>query len=80
MADVAVAAVLLSAAISCSSASETSLPTEPGATASGDPNTDKLAQILDRGTLVGYFEPEFPPQDRRRRVRRRRPRTGVLSR
>jgi len=28
----------------------------------GDPNTDKLAQILDRGTLVGYFEPEFPPQ------------------
>jgi len=30
--------------------------------ASGDPSTDKLAQIQARGTLVGYFEPEFPPQ------------------
>lgn len=27
-----------------------------------DPSTDKLAQIRARGTLVGYFEPEFPPQ------------------
>jgi polar amino acid transport system substrate-binding protein len=44
----------------CSSADTSS----PAATTSpaGDPNTDKLAQILDRGTLVGYFEPEFPPQ------------------
>ena len=30
--------------------------------ATGDPSTDKLAQILARGTLVGYFEPEFQPQ------------------
>jgi polar amino acid transport system substrate-binding protein len=28
----------------------------------GDPNTDKLAQIQARGTLVGYFEPDFYPQ------------------
>jgi polar amino acid transport system substrate-binding protein len=31
-------------------------------TPAGDPSTDKLAQIQARGTLVGYFEPEFPPQ------------------
>ena len=30
--------------------------------ASADPSTDKLAQILARGTLVEYFEPEYPPQ------------------
>ena len=36
--------------------------TAPAAGPTGDPSTDKLAQILARGTLVGYFEPEFPPQ------------------
>jgi polar amino acid transport system substrate-binding protein len=30
--------------------------------AAGDPATDKLAQILERGTLVGYHEPDYPPQ------------------
>lgn len=30
--------------------------------ASGDPTTDKLAQILARGTLIEYFEPDYPPQ------------------
>lgn len=30
--------------------------------ASGDPSTDKLAQVLARGTLVGFFEPDYPPQ------------------
>ena len=30
--------------------------------AAGDPATDKLAQILARGTLVGYYEPDYPPQ------------------
>jgi polar amino acid transport system substrate-binding protein len=30
--------------------------------ASGDPATDKLAQIQARGTLVGFFEPDYPPQ------------------
>jgi len=29
---------------------------------SGNPQTDKLAQILDRGTLVGYAETDYPPQ------------------
>jgi polar amino acid transport system substrate-binding protein len=30
--------------------------------AGGDPSTDKLAQIEARGTLVGFFEPDYPPQ------------------
>lgn len=30
--------------------------------ASGDPATDKLAQIQARGTLVGFFEPDYAPQ------------------
>jgi len=29
---------------------------------SANPTTDKLAQILDRGTLVGYAELDYPPQ------------------
>ena len=29
---------------------------------SANPNTDKLAQILARGTLVGYAELDYPPQ------------------
>ena len=29
---------------------------------SADPKTDKLAQVLDRGTLVGYAELDYPPQ------------------
>jgi polar amino acid transport system substrate-binding protein len=28
----------------------------------GDPTTDKLAQILARGTLLEYFEQDYPPQ------------------
>jgi polar amino acid transport system substrate-binding protein len=28
----------------------------------GDPATDKLAQILARGTLVAFFEPDYAPQ------------------
>ena len=31
-------------------------------TGGGDPKTDKLAQVLARGTLVEYFEPDYPPQ------------------
>ncbi len=31
------------------------------AAASADPGTDKLAQILDRGTLVGYHEADYAP-------------------
>ena len=35
-----------------------------GSTASttADPTTDKLAQVLARGTLVGYHEADYPPQ------------------
>lgn len=46
----------------CSSASTTG--TGPSPSPAGDPNTDKLAQILNRGTLVGTFEPDYPPQSR----------------
>ena len=52
---VAIAAVaILVAACSGSGAS----PAAPSA----DPTTDKLAQILARGTLVGYAELDYPPQ------------------
>lgn len=30
--------------------------------AGGDPSTDKLAQIQARGTLIGFFEPDYAPQ------------------
>lgn len=29
---------------------------------SGDSTSDKLAQVQARGTLVGFFEPDYPPQ------------------
>jgi polar amino acid transport system substrate-binding protein len=52
---VAIAAVaILVAACSGSGVS----PAAPSA----DPTTDKLAQILARGTLVGYAELDYPPQ------------------
>ena len=34
----------------------------PAAAQGADPDTDKLAQILARGTLVGYHEYDYPPQ------------------
>ena len=34
----------------------------PSAAAGANPQADKLAQILDRGTLVGYAETDYPPQ------------------
>lgn len=52
--------VLSLAAVACSSAS--SDEASGGATtAAGDPTTDQLAQILDRGTLVAYWYPDYPP-------------------
>jgi polar amino acid transport system substrate-binding protein len=48
-----VATVVLLAA--CSSTAATPSPT-------ADPAKDKLAQILQRGTLVGYAEENYPPQ------------------
>ncbi len=52
-----VAVVVMSA---CSSSDDSGM--DAAATSSAaDPNTDKLAQILDRGTLVGYWYPDYPP-------------------
>ncbi len=47
-------AVLLSACVTACGGSES--------TSEGDPSTDKLAQIKARGTLVGFFAPDYPPQ------------------
>lgn len=33
-----------------------------GSGGGGDPSSDKLAQIETRGTLVGFFEPDYAPQ------------------
>jgi polar amino acid transport system substrate-binding protein len=50
----------MAAVAACSSTPGTD-PGSPSGSASGDPLTDKLAQVLDRGTLVGYWFPEYPP-------------------
>ena len=34
--------------------------------AAGDPSTDKLAQVLARGTLILSTDPAYPPQGWRR--------------
>ena len=36
--------------------------TDNTASTTADPTTDKLAQVLSRGTLVGYHEADYPPQ------------------
>ena len=36
--------------------------TGPSAAPTADPSRDKLAQVLARGTLVGYAELDYPPQ------------------
>ena len=51
---VAVAAVALLVA-ACGSAGPSAAPT-------ADASKDKLAQVLARGTLVGYAELDYPPQ------------------
>jgi polar amino acid transport system substrate-binding protein len=52
----------------CSAGTPATAPASAGGGASlapsaaaGDPATDKLAQILDRGTLVGYHETDYAP-------------------
>jgi polar amino acid transport system substrate-binding protein len=55
---IAVATLLVAAACSSEGTSTSASTGSPA----GDPLTDKLAQILDRGTLVAYYEPEYPPQ------------------
>ncbi len=63
---VTVTAVLASSLLACSSGGSpaSSAPVVSDATVAppaGDPTTDKLAQILDRGTLVGYAETDYKP-------------------
>ena len=50
----ALLAILGSVVVGCGGGSDES--------SAGDPATDKLAQILARGTLVGFFEPDYAPQ------------------
>lgn len=45
----------------CSSGSDPDAEAGP-VPASGDPATDKLAQVKARGTLVMFTDPEYPPQ------------------
>jgi polar amino acid transport system substrate-binding protein len=55
-AEVAVLALLLTGLVgACGSSGSAASP-------SADPAKDKLAQILQRGTLVGYAELDYPPQ------------------
>jgi hypothetical protein len=51
--------VILLITVACSSG-ETTSSASPSAT--GDPSTDKLAQVLARGTLVLFTDPEYAPQ------------------
>jgi polar amino acid transport system substrate-binding protein len=51
--------ILLVAASGCGASDDGT----PAASAkAADPTTDKLAQVLARGTLVGYHERDYPPQ------------------
>lgn len=70
---VAVAALVL-AACSSGTASERAKPT-----ASADPVHDKLAQVLDRGTLVLFTDPAYPPQSEAVKGASRPPGTKCLA-
>jgi polar amino acid transport system substrate-binding protein len=53
-------ALIASVLVACGSSES---PNPKAASGGGaDPANDKLAQILARGTLVDYFEPDYPPQ------------------
>jgi len=54
----------LAATLAGACGSEESGQSEAGSarTSAADPARDKLAQIQARGTLVEYFEPDYPPQ------------------
>jgi polar amino acid transport system substrate-binding protein len=64
----ALLAIVVALAAGCGSSSsgdssqEKASATGSKAKASGDPSTDKLAQILARGTLVLFTDPKYPPQ------------------
>jgi len=53
-----VTVLLLSAACSSPEGTTEDASASPDA---ADPDADKLAQILERGTLVGYWYPNYPP-------------------
>jgi polar amino acid transport system substrate-binding protein len=53
-------ALSLSVLVACGSSESANPKAASGDGA--DPTNDKLAQILARGTLVEYFEPDYPPQ------------------
>ena len=56
-----VAAVAL-ALVGCGGSDAEEAGREGTAPAAGDPSQDKLAQIVARGTLIEYFEPDYAPQ------------------
>jgi polar amino acid transport system substrate-binding protein len=59
---VVLAAILLAlGAAACGGGEEAAGPAAETATA-GDPSKDKLAQVLGRGTLILFTDPEYPPQ------------------
>jgi hypothetical protein len=53
---------LIVLAVSCGADDGTGQGAAPAAaSATGDPSSDKLAQILARGTVVLSTDPEYPP-------------------
>ncbi len=58
---VGVVLALSIAVAACSSSSE-GTPTDAASSPAGDPNTDKLAQVLARGTLILSTDLAYPPQ------------------
>jgi polar amino acid transport system substrate-binding protein len=67
MAFAAAAAAVTLAACGSDSSDDTASQAKPGssqtaAKAAGDPSTDKLAQVLGRGTLILFTDPKYPPQ------------------
>lgn len=61
----AAAAVLMVVAAGCGSDDDGAAESPAGAStaqAAGDPSTDKLAQVLARGTLILFTDPKYPPQ------------------
>lgn len=55
-------AILLSSVVAACGGGEDADRPAAETTTAGDPSKDKLAQILARGTLIEYFEPDYPPQ------------------
>lgn len=57
------AALLLAVgAAACGGGEDGAGPAAETDTAGGDPSKDKLAQVLGRGTLILFTDPEYPPQ------------------